>query len=617
MLPTMRKLNLLTTLFFSSLLLHSCGDKTTSNVKVDSSQYIKLESPSAFLASWSKENKVIVHELTEPDNLHPCNGSSQVRSEIFLYLHAALLRTDLRTGTIQPGLSKALPEVSADKLDLIFDLRNDVKWDDGSIVTPEDVIFTIKVAKSPLTNNAAFKPYFDLVEKVEMVSGSPSKVLIRMKKVYVQNIALWADYPIIQRKFFDPENILNSFSFVQFNDTTFNASAQKDLMLWSEKFNAPGMGFDKQFISGCGPYRLKDWNSGQLLVLEKKKNHWSDQSSVYAEKSFPDEIIFKVNKDAVSTELAFMKQELDASTSLSSRSLIQLLNDSLFNKNYHGRFVDVYGYTFIGMNMQPKVSHRAISLSDLQVRKALSLLTPVKQIIEVVCKGVNKPINGPVAKMKASYNSALKIIELDVLAANNVLDAAQWKMRDDDGVRMKELNGKKERLEFEFIFLATTPEWKEMALMIEESYKKAGIKLNLNAVDLPTWLDKGTSHDFDMIMGSWNSSALPEDYAQLWANSSWKENGLNFSGFGNESTDALIDSIAITMNDEERNGMEKRIQAEIYKEQPYIFLYGLVRRTAIHRRFSGAELYSERPGVLFNSFQIENNSVGVKANVNP
>lgn len=615
MLITMKKIYLLLLICFSLFLALSCNSKKKTEVNVESGNYIELGAPENFLESWSKVNEVVIHELNEPDNLHPCNGTSQVRSEMFLYLHGALLRTDLRTGSVQPGICKSMPEISKNQLDLIFDLREDIKWDDNSLLSPDDVIFTIKAAKNPGTNNAAFKPYFDLVEKAERVPNSATKVLIRMKKVYVQNVALWADYPIIQKSFYDPKNVLNNFSFEQFNDTSFVAENFKDLNDWSTKFNSAPYGFDPKLISGLGAYQLKEWQQGQLIVLEKKENHWTDQSKVYAEKAYPHKLIFKVNKDAVSTQLAFMKQEFDASTSLSSRGLIDLKSDSLFNQNYHGRFVDVYGYTFIALNTKPELSSNALALSELEVRKALAFLTPVQLMIDVVCKGVNKRVVGPVARMKPSYNADLKLIPLDVKKANDMLDVAKWNERDNDGVRMKMLEGKKVRLELELTFLSTTPEWREMALMIESSMKEAGVKVNLNMADLQTWLDKGTMHNFDMIMGSWNSSALPEDYAQLWATSSWNDNGLNFSGFGNDKTDAMIDSLSITLDETERLGMEKRIQSAIYNEYAYIFLYGLVRRTAIHRRFSGAELYGERPGVLYNTFQL--NTVGAKANVNP
>ncbi len=594
----------------------ACKEKSKKEISVENLPYIKLPASEVWYDDWSKEPVVMVHEMTEPDNLHPANGNSQTRAELFLYLHAGLLRVDLRTGSLEPGIAKRLPELSADQLELIFELRDDVRWDNGSKLSAEDVIFTIKAAKCPLTDNSGFKPYFDLVDKAEKVQGQPDRVKIKMKKVYVQNLALWADYPIIQRALYDPDAVLDNFSFAQFNDTSFHAGDFKNLVAWANDFNAPANGFDPSKISGLGPYKVNVWQQGQFIELRKKANHWTDNSLHYAEKSEPEKIIFKMNADAVTLELGFMKQEFDASTSMSARTLLKLKEDSSFNRNYHSRFVDIYGYTFIGLNMRPDEKNRSVALKDLSVRKSLALITPVDDIIKVVNKGVNKRVSGPVTFMKPSCNSSLPLLPYDLAAANALLDQAGWKMDIKKGLRYKEENGKIHWLELELLYMSAVPEWREMALMISESMQRAGIKLYLSAVDLNVWLEKGTGHDFDMIMGSWNSSALPEDYSQLWSVKSWKNLGLNFTGFGNDESDRLIDSISVTMNDSVRNAMEFRLQQLIYEEQPYVFLYGLVRRTAVHRRFNHAELYAERPGILYNLLKV-NSLAGVKAMANP
>ncbi len=598
--------------------LVSCESRKNTETIVESKTYIELPGPKEYLNAWSNNNEVVVHYLTEPDNLHPTNGNSLNRSEIFLYIHGALLKTDLRTGKIAPFMVKEMPSYSEDQLSLSFELRDDIRWDDGSEVTADDVIFTVMAAKNPLTNNASMKPYFDFVESVSADPGNKRKFSIRMKSVYIQNVALWADYPIIQESFYDKEKVLRNFSFADFNAPAFDLGKLKKgevLQRWSDLFNGAEFGFDPQRISGLGPYKVSGWQQGQLVVLEKKANHWSDKSTEYSELSYPSKIIFKVDKDPVTLELALRKQEFDVSTSMPIRTLLKLKEDSVFNRNYHGVFVDIYGYTFIGLNLRPTEKSRARCLEERKVRKALALLTPVDDIIRVVNKNVNKRVNSPVAKMKSSCNLSLKLIPFDVKAANVLLDEAGWITRDNDGVRTKIVAGKKERLELELLYMSVIPDWKEMGLLISEGMAQAGVKLRLTGVDPGMWMEKGSSHDFDMIMGTWNTTALPEDYAQLWALESWKNNGLNFTGFGNDTTDALIHNISVTMNDHKRDSLEMKMQEMIYEEQAYIFLYGLVRRSAVHRRFEGAELYAERPGILYNVLRIAGS--GVKSGVTP
>ena len=596
----------------------ACNNNSETPAEVVSKPYIELPGPEQFLSSWSKKNEIIVHTLAEPDNLHPTNGNTLIRSEMFLYLHGALLKTDLRTGKIAPYMVKRLPVLSPDQLSLNFELREDIKWDDGSSVTSDDVVFSVKAAKNPLTNNASMKPYFEFVESVITDPADKRKFTIKMKSVYIQNVALWADYPIIQEAFYDKEKVLRNFSFHDLDDKNVDLNKLKngaDLQKWSARFNDASYGFDPSLISGLGPYKVSAWQQGQLVVLEKKKNHWTGKSSEYSEKAYPEKIIFKVDKDPVTLELALKKQEFDVSTSMPIRTLLKLKEDSVFNKNYHGNFVDIYGYTFIGLNMRPAEKGRAACLEDKNVRKALALLTPVDDMIRIVNKGVNKRVTSPVAYMKSSCNKSLKPVPFDVNAAVQLLDKTGWNKKDEDGIRFKEMNGKHVRLDVELLYMNVIPEWKEMGMMISEAMAKAGVNVKLNGIDPGTWMEKGTLHDFDMLMGTWNSTALPEDYAQLWAVDSWKSNGLNFTGFGNATTDSLIQKISVTMDDHIRDSLEMKMQEFIYDEQAYIFIYGLVRRSAVHRRFEKGELYAERPGVLYNIMQVA--GIGNKAGITP
>jgi peptide/nickel transport system substrate-binding protein len=582
------------------LSLSACRKKLSLVEKDNSRQTIRLEDAAVWDPSWSTKDEVKVHQLVEPDNLHPTNGVSLVRAELFLYLHSGLLRVDLREGSITTGIAEAMPQISSDGRQMQFRIRKNVKWDNGSQVTARDVLFTLKATKCPLTNNPSFKSYFDNVIALDEVPGDPLAFTIQLQRPLVQNLAIWADYPILQESLFDSSFVLRKYSLQQFSDTLFNASAYSDLKEWADRFNAPEWGFEPDRISGLGAYRLQQWNQGTSLVLEKKKNHWTDSSASYLERSYPSRILILLNKEPVTQELAFLRQEMEASTSVTTRSLMKLREDSSFNKNYHSRFVDIFGYTYVAINMQPEASGRATALADIHVRKAMALSTPVDDIIRIVNKGVNKRVSGPVSFMKSSYDTSIVPVPFDPVKANRLLDENGWSMRDADGIRKRDMNGKVHRLEFELKFMNNIPEWMDMAMLIKEGMAKSGIMLKLTAVDPNSFFDFGARHDFDLMMGSWNSTALNEDYTQLWSRKSWETNGMNFSGFGTAASDALADSINFTLNESERNAMEYRMQRMIAEQQPYIFLYGLVRRSILHRRFKGGEFYAERPGILYN-----------------
>lgn len=130
--------------------------------------------------------------------------------------------------------------------------------------------------------------------------------------------------------------------------------------------------------------------------------------------------------------------------------------------------------------------------------------------------------------------------------------------------------------------------------------------MNIVPLDVPTFIEKARSHDFDMLMSVWTTSVAPEDFTQLWHSSSWTDNGDNYSGFGNAVSDALIDSIRYTIDDDKRNEMDKRFQRMVADEQPYIFLFNSLRRVAVHKRFGHVNMYFEKPGLLLNTLKLRN-----------
>lgn len=606
------KIQILISLTALSFLFSACGggDNNSSgnggdNVSAtDSVKYIKIPDAREFLPSWSKSNTLVYHDIGEPDDMHPTNGNSAARSEIFLYTQMFLIGTDFRELKPRPSLVKSMPEISADGLKYTYELREEPRWDDGSSLTAEDIIFTLKANKCPLTNNPHAKPYLENLKEIEVDPANPRKITFVMKKEYIQNITFLGDYPVMQRKFFDPKNILAKYSFAQFDDPGFKADRQRDLSVWSDEFNSAKYSRDIQNLVGLGPYKIERWDAGQSMTLVRKQNHWTKGSTDMYETAYPEKIIIKINKDPNSQLLEFKAQAMDASTYLSTKTLLELQRDENFNKNYNSRFTDSYNYSYVAMNMKPDgIQHKKL-FTDKKVRRAIALLIPVDQINKILNKGKNRRMTGPVSPLKEEYNTSLKPLPYNVEEARKMLAEAGWKDTDGDNILDKEIDGQKVPFMFNLNYMTTTVDWKDMAQMIAESMYKAGIKVNINPLDFAVHYDKAKNHDFDMMLAGWAGSSMPEDFTQIWHTSSWSSKGSNFTGFGNAETDALIDSIKYTITDSLRIPMVKRLQEVIYEEQPYVFLYANIRRNIVHKRFGNTEMYFERPGLLLNNLKL-------------
>jgi peptide/nickel transport system substrate-binding protein len=510
----------------------------------------------------------------------------------------------MRTLESAPALLTRYPSIDEDGVSYTCELRQDVTWDDGSRITSADVIFTAKANKCPLTDNPNTKPYWSILKEIIPDSTDSSKFTVVMHKPYIYNILLWADFPIMQERKFDPGRVLTAFSFAQFDDSTFAATQHATLIRWSKVFNGPDNSRNPKNLIGAGPYQVVSWTSGQEVVLEKKPNHWSDKSTSIYEKSHPQRIIFRVNKDPKSQVLEFKNMTYDGSNSLSTRTLIELMSDTNFIRNYHARFTDSFSYSYLAMNNRPDgLNHKRI-FDDKMVRKAVSMLVPYDELNKVINQGHNKRMIGPVSRFKKDFDTSLVAIPYNFKAACRLLAQSGWKDADKDGILEKVIDGKKTPFSFTLSYHTNSPEWKDYAIMLKEAFAKAGLQAELLPMEFAVLMANARKHDFDMFLGSMGQTAVPEDFTQLWHTASWKSGGTNYTGFGNKSSDALIDSIKTVVDLNKRIPLSHRMQRMVYDEQPMVFLFCSTRRNVIHKRFGNAEMYFERPGIQLNQLTL-------------
>lgn len=588
----------------------SCNPKSPTEISTlsisDSLKYIILPEDGPFSKDWSTSNSIVYHLSAEPDVLHPCNGFSSARAEIMQYTQMYLVRTDMRTLETVPALLTTYPTIKADGVSYDCEIRKDVKWDDGSPITAADVIFTAKANKCPLTDNPNTKSFWAILKDITPDTTNPYKFTVVTHRPYMYNILIWSDFPIMQKRIFDPTQVLDKYPLSTFDDTTFAAQRDPNLVQWSKRFNGPDFSRNPKNLVGAGPYQVTSWVDGQEIVLDKKPNHWSERSNSLYEISHPQRIVFRINKDPNSQILEFKNMTYDGSNSLSTRTLIELLSDSNFTRNYHAKFTNSFSYSYLAMNSKPDgVNHKKL-FDDKWVRKAISMLIPYDDINLVINQGNNKRMIGPVSRFKNDFDTTLQAIPYNFKSAVRLLQQSGWKDTDKDGVIEKVIDGKRTPFRFTLTYHTNSPEWKDYAIMLQEAFAKAGLRAELVPTDFASMMAQARKHDFDMFLGSMSQSASPEDFSQLWHTASWTSGGTNYTGFGNQTSDALIDSIKTIADLNKRIPLSHQLQRMVYDEQPMVFLFCSTRRNVIHKRFSKAEMYFERPGIQLN--QLTNRS---------
>ncbi|MEX1190090.1 MAG: ABC transporter substrate-binding protein [Bacteroidia bacterium] len=551
------------------------------------------------------QNSVIVHFLAEPSGLHPTNDHNAYTSAIFQCTQKRLVTLDLQSGDFVPDVLTKIPQILSDSMSYSCEIRKDLRWDNGDLLSLNDILFTFKVMVCPCVNNAELKSFFGNLTGVTASDSLDDQFVIKLKERYFDNLLLLSEVVILQEKFHDPKLNLRNISFSEMKSDSLSDNQSKIVDDFCKKFNSADLGRIPSKMNGLGPYKVQDWQAGGYITLVRKPQHSPDSSKIEKEKAYPEKIIFKVIRDMEPTVLALKKQEIDFSSELSSVALDKLKKKDYFNENYQAEAIESFTFTYLGMNMRPE-GGRVPYFTDVRVRKALAFVIPTDEIIHVIAKGQGRRIGGFILPAQPDFDPEIPIISLDHKKASNLLDDAGWKDTDGDNVRDKLIRGKREPLAFKLSYMLS-PVTKDLVLMIRNEAKKVGIDVQPDPMEFSYFYQQAFAHEFDAMLGAWSKSARPDDPRQLWHSESWSTHGANFTGFGNAYTDSLIEETNRELNPKRRALMMHLLQDEVFKQQPYIFLFNATRKVALHRRFGDVNLSSERPHVTFPSLLLEPN----------
>lgn len=550
-------------------------------------------------------NTIYAHLNSKPDGLHPTNKSSGPHQFISTLIHKTLYHVDLRTNEIVPSLSIGAPNISADGKVYKYQLRKDVKWDNGKPFTAKDVEFTLKTIMHDLTNNPNMKPVFrSVIDSVKLYPDDPFKLDIIMLGKNVSNGTVMSDVYIIQQNFYDPGSLLEKVYFSDIKNP--NKKWSKKIEKYFEVYNSPQNNLEPQKINGLGPYKVIAWEDNALRLI-KKKNWWGENDSSIYNHQNPDTIVFRIITEDHNTYMELKRGDLDVSTKLSTKDLIRLQNSKAFNEQYYSEFADQFAYVYIGLNTKPDGIKRKAVFAEKKVRQAIAHLVPVDDIIEVMLYGKAERQVANISPLASYYNRKLKPIPLNHKKAEKLLNEAGWIDSDGDNIRDKMINGEKIKLSFQLNYI-TNADYEAMALMIKDEMAKVGVEVNPNSLEFGTFYGNALQHDFDAMIGSWQGSALYSDMSQLWSTEAWATKGYNFTGFGNAHTDSLIRYVNSQIDPEKFKTAIQEFQAVLYEEQPYVFMYQIKKKVAIHHRISNPKVYAEKPGVVLQALQIGGNA---------
>ena len=564
-------------------------------------------------------NEAIIHIGADPQRLNPVTSSEAYAADIQSLVFQGLLDIDPKTYEPVPILAVARPEIKSidtgeykGGLTMTFEIRPEAKWDNGTQVAASDVEFTLKCYKNPMIDCEAQRGYLQFVTDIKIDPSNPRKFTAYCKDHYIQSEISLGTLSIIPEYVYDPNHLMKEFSVKVLNDTTPShvekIKSNDKIAQFKKEFEAEKYSREQGGVVGSGPYAFESWTTAQRVTLKRKQNWWGEALAKAGKRDFNaflDKVTYEIIPDATTSITALKDERIDIEYNFKPKDFVDLTKNESAKKLFNMITPEWMTYAYLGMN------YKSPKLADKGVRQALSYAIDRQYIISTYAYNLAAPTIGPFSPSKKYYNKDLKPYAYDLAKAKTLLDAAGWKDSDGDGIRDKEINGKKVDLKIAYKYPSSSPTAESIALLFKENCSKIGVGIELEAKEWTVFLDELKNHKFEMYAGSWVGSPVPDDPYQIWHSNSYA-NGSNYVGFGTAQSDNLIDSIRYELDDNKRDAMYKKLQVLIYEDAPYIFLYTPKNKLAFHKRFDNAEGTVKRPGFEVNQFKL-NPAFGVKA----
>ncbi len=482
-----------------------------------------------------KDNILFVSFSSEPESVNPISANDVNSSRLFDYTVSSLLILNEDTWEYMPGVAESW-EVGKDGMSYTFKLRKSVKFQNGDDLKASDVKFSFDAIFDKKFQAAAKRPYYENFKSPQIIDDYTIKFPV--KKKYFANFRVLAGLGIV------PESVYSKVT-------------KKDQM--------------SKVLVGSGPYKIKKYNKGKSIILEKNKDWFGFQEPVapYLKGIFPnDNILIRFIKEETIREEYLKKSKIDY-MSITAEQFVKKIDtkkpDWSHVESYESTNKMPKGYSFMAWNLKNPL------FKSKKTRKALAHLVNREMMNEKFMFGKNVLSRGPFYTGSLYEDKSVPLTEYSFKKAKSLLEQDGWSDSNKDGVLDKKTP--QGLLTFKFSLLLPGKVWERDMTLVKEEYKKAGIQMDITIVDWSTFVKSMDDRKFDAIALAWGGGSIDPDPKQIWHTKSQIDGGSNFISYSNKRVDTLIDKARVTLEREKRIPLLKEIFRLIVEDAPYVFMF--------------------------------------------
>lgn len=417
-------------------------------------------------------------------------------------------------------------------MDVTWKLRPGVQWHDGRSHTSADVQFTVQAI-----NKGDWKPEsvdgFDRISSVDTPDSLTA--VVHYKEIY-------APYQLQFVRGTLPKHLL----------------AGRDLNTANDYNRAP---------LGTGPYRVREWKTGEYILLEKAPNHWRGANAATIQ-----QILFRFLPNTTTRINLLTSGEVHMVALLPWDKVRELSGTTSLRLNH----VVGNGYEHVTLNEQ-----HFPAFADVRVRRALAHAIDRDLLVKTILDGQVQVVNGPIQPLAAAYEPNVRRYDFNVATSKALLDSAGW-APGADGIRVKA----GQPLRFTLITQSGFAIRENVSQALQQAFRAVGADMQIQLLDGTSISSVWFKGDFDAMLHWWQMGADPE-LTLFFAADRTPPAGRNINFLRDSSLTTLLYRSDRTADAAARVTLLKEAQRRLADLVPELVLYNTAKVDAVPAGLKG------------------------------
>jgi peptide/nickel transport system substrate-binding protein len=408
-------------------------------------------------------------------------------------LHAKLFRINRLSGDLEPWLAEEARQ--DDTVTYTIRLREGVKFSDGVPFTSADVVFSFEAVYDPRTNSAIKQAMENPPgQPIEVAALDARTVRLRFAVPFGPGLRILDNLPVY------PKHKL---------EAAVRAGTMKDA--WTPATPPAD-------IVGLGPFRLKSYQPGERVVLERNPHYWRRDDHGNA-LPYLDALTLVVVRDQNTAALRLEQGQIDIPLDeirpedytrmkeLEAQGRVQLA-DAGVGLDPNMLWFDLRPQAYANDPRKPW-------LQSEDFRRAISHAVDRQALVDTVFLGAGVPVYGPVTPgNRAWYVDNLPKYEFDRGRARDLLRGLELEDRNGDGT-IEDRAGRAVR--FSMLAQQGHTVRSRSASVIQDQLRQVGIAVDVVLVDPGSIIQRWAQMDYDAIYhGVQASSYDPANNMDFW-----------------------------------------------------------------------------------------------------